>query len=267
MHTQTRGCGAAVQGNSRSLAQAVTSRSSTRSPDRASLSQLRGRTNSYAMHDSGYVGNRTSAPDRGGRARRERRARVRGRRGRSEIVLIGPACAGKSTVGDLLGEALSTAHVDADHVAERYYLEAGWSVERFRSVELRSGLLEAYRDGEQAMVFALEQVLGNHRGCVFSLGAAHTHSSRRRSSSAPARYWHRSRMSYCFFHPRTPRGRSRSSATAAAPPAFIAGVTRLRPDRAMGYRRLQPRVRDADRHTEGQDAEDTRDEIMSALAL
>ena len=89
-------------------------------------------------------------------------------------MLIGPACAGKSTVGDLLGDALSTVHVDADHVAERYYLEAGWSVERFRSVERRSGLLEAYRDGEQAMVFALEQVLGNHRGCVFSLGAAHT---------------------------------------------------------------------------------------------
>ena len=90
-------------------------------------------------------------------------------------MLIGPVCAGKSTVGDLLGEALSTVHVDADHVAARYYLEAGWSVERFRSVERRSGLLEAYRDGELAMVFALEQVLANHRGCVFSLGAAHTH--------------------------------------------------------------------------------------------
>ena len=87
------------------------------------------------MHDSKYVGNRTSAAGHGAVRHASDEPRARGRRGRTEIVLIGPACAGKSTVGDLLGEALSTAHVDADHVAERYYLEAGWSAERFRSVE------------------------------------------------------------------------------------------------------------------------------------
>jgi shikimate kinase len=97
------------------------------------------------------------------------------RGGRHEIVLIGPVCAGKSTVGDLLGEALATEHVDADHVAARYYLEAGWSVERFRAIERRAGLLPAYRDGEHAMVSVLERVLADHHDCVFSLGAAHTH--------------------------------------------------------------------------------------------
>jgi len=94
---------------------------------------------------------------------------------RQEIVLIGPVCAGKSTVGDLLGEALAVEHVDVDHGAARYYLDAGWSVERFRAIEGRAGLLEAYRDGEEAMVSVLERALADHHDCVFSLGAAHTH--------------------------------------------------------------------------------------------
>jgi shikimate kinase len=95
--------------------------------------------------------------------------------GRQEIVLIGPVCAGKSTVGDLLGEELATEHVDIDHVSARYYLEAGWSVERFRAIEHRAGLMDAYRDGEQAMVSVLERSLADYRDCIVSLGAAHTH--------------------------------------------------------------------------------------------
>jgi shikimate kinase len=90
-------------------------------------------------------------------------------------VLIGPVCVGKSTVGDLLGEALATEHVDVDHVAARYHLEAGWSVERFRAIERRAGLREAYRDGEEAMASVLERALEDYHDCVFSLGAAHTH--------------------------------------------------------------------------------------------
>jgi hypothetical protein len=97
------------------------------------------------------------------------------RGGRHEIVLIGPVCAGKTTVGDLLGEALGTKHVDVDHVAARYYAEAGWSVDRFRAVERRAGLLQAYCDGEQAMVSVLERALRDYHDSVLSLGAAHTH--------------------------------------------------------------------------------------------
>ena len=194
--------------------------------------------------------------------------RARGRHGRPEVVLIGPACAGKSTVGDLLGDALSTMHVDADHVAERYYLEAGWSVERFRSVERRSGLLEAYRDGEQAMVFALEQVLGNHRGCVFSLGAAHTH------FVTPA-FIERARQILAPFEHVV-------LLLPSPDPARSVAILRDR-CRASGLRSW----RDADCdlierwvtddcnrefatltvHTEGQDAEDTTDEILGAVAV
>jgi hypothetical protein len=94
---------------------------------------------------------------------------------RSEIVLIGPICAGKSTVGELLGAALTVEHLDVDHVADRYYAEAGWSVARFDAVQRRAGLLAAYLDGEPAMLSTLERALADHHGCVFSVGAAHSH--------------------------------------------------------------------------------------------
>ena len=221
------------------------------------------------MHDSGFVGNRTSAVGHGEVVHAASDGtRVRGRRGRPEIVLIGPACAGKSTVGDLLGEALSTAHVDADHVAERYYLEAGWSVERFRSVELRSGLLEAYRDGEQAMVFALEQVLGNHRGCVFSLGAAHTHFVTRAIIE-------RARQILAPFEHVVLLLPSPDPARSVAILRDRCRAVGLHSWRDAGCDLIERWVTDdCNRefatltvHTEGQDAEGTRDEIMSALAL
>ena len=183
-------------------------------------------------------------------------------------MLIGPACAGKSTVGELLGEALSTVHIDADHVAGRYYLEAGWSVERFRSVERRSGLLEAYRDGEQAMVFALEKVLGNHRDCVFSLGAAHTH------FVTPALIDRARQILASFEHV--------VLLLPSPDPARSVAILRER-CRAVGLRSWRDAgcdlierwvTDDCNRefatltvHTEGQDAQDTKDEILSAVAV
>lgn len=221
------------------------------------------------MHHSGYVGNRTSTV---GHEEVVRAAsdgpRAPGRRGRLEIVLIGPACAGKSTVGDLLGEALSTAHVDADHVAERYYLEAGWSVERFRSVERRSGLLEAYRDGEQAMVFALEQVLGNHHDCVFSLGAAHTH------FVTPA-FIERARQILAPFENVVLLLPSPDSARSVAILRDRCRAVGLRSWHDAGCDLIERWVTDdCNRefatltvHTEGHDAEDTKNEILSAVAV
>ena len=60
-------------------------------------------------------------------------------------------------------------------MAGTYHAEAGWSIERARSVERRAGLLESFRDSEEATVSTVERVLAAHRECVFSLGAAHSH--------------------------------------------------------------------------------------------
>jgi hypothetical protein len=48
-------------------------------------------------------------------------------------------------------------------------------VAQFADLQRRAGLLAAYHDGEPAMLSTLERALADHHGCVFSLGAAHSH--------------------------------------------------------------------------------------------
>lgn len=46
------------------------------------------------------------------------------------LVLIGPAAAGKTTIGSLTAGILGVPFVDLDEVAPAYYAEVGWSIER-----------------------------------------------------------------------------------------------------------------------------------------
>jgi shikimate kinase len=190
------------------------------------------------------------------------------RDGRPEIVLIGPVCAGKSTVGDLLGEALATEHVDVDHVATRYYLEAEWSVERFRAIERQAGLLEAYRDGEAAMVSVLERALADYHDCVFSLGAAHTH------FVTPA-LMDRARqtvMSFAHVVLLLPSPDPARSVSILRERCFALGLPSWRD---AGCDLIERWVIDSCNrdlatltvYTEGRNAEHTKDEVLSALAF
>jgi shikimate kinase len=111
-----------------------------------------------------------AAGDGGGARRHERR---------HEIVLIGPQGAGKSTIGRLLAARLGVPWVEMDAVCRRYYEELGYDP------------ATAWRERERLEVHALERLLADHRGCVFSLGAGHTlyddpvHVARARRALAP----------------------------------------------------------------------------------
>lgn len=92
----------------------------------------------------------------------------------SPVVLIGPAAAGKSTVGALLAERLGVPFVDLDAVAGAFYPEVGWSVERLVARVGDVGRVAAEREWEPARAHAVERVVATAPGAVIALGAGHT---------------------------------------------------------------------------------------------
>ena len=93
---------------------------------------------------------------------------------RSEVVLIGPVGAGKSTVGALVSSALGVPHVDLDVVGDRYYEAAGIDLAELDR-RMFADFLGAYEWAKPSLPLALDAVLRDHTDCVFSLGALHTH--------------------------------------------------------------------------------------------
>jgi shikimate kinase len=85
---------------------------------------------------------------------------------RSEIVLIGPIRAGKSTIAAILAERLGVPQVSLDELCRDYFQE------------LDSG--EQNRRGPDGMIawrynaHAVKRMLWDHHDCVFDLGAGHS---------------------------------------------------------------------------------------------
>ena len=94
---------------------------------------------------------------------------------RKEIILIGPACVGKSTIAQLLSEVLKIPNIDLDHIAEKYYQENGFGSDKFSKVNQEFGFLTAYRQWWSSLAYAVERVIDEHHNCVISLGAGHSH--------------------------------------------------------------------------------------------
>ena len=92
----------------------------------------------------------------------------------SPVVLVGPAAAGKSTVGALLATRLGVPFVDVDAVADPYYAEVGWSIDRLVARSRAAGRVAAEREWEPARAHAVERVVAAHPGAVIALGAGHT---------------------------------------------------------------------------------------------
>lgn len=89
------------------------------------------------------------------------------------LVLLGPAATGKSTLGALVAQRLGVPFVDLDAVADRYYPEVGWSVERLVERVGVVGRVAAEREWEPARAHATERAVAEHPGSMLALGAGH----------------------------------------------------------------------------------------------
>ncbi|ARU52605.1 hypothetical protein CBR64_15225 [Cellulosimicrobium cellulans] len=89
------------------------------------------------------------------------------------LVLLGPGATGKSTLGGLVAGLLGVAFVDLDAVADRYYPDVGWSVDRLVERIAVVGRVAAEREWEPARAHAVERAVADHPGAVLALGAGH----------------------------------------------------------------------------------------------
>lgn len=62
------------------------------------------------------------------------------------IVLIGPWCAGKSTLGKTLADTLGCEFVDLDELTPTYGARLGWSVEQLIERNAAVGMLASERE-------------------------------------------------------------------------------------------------------------------------
>lgn len=90
------------------------------------------------------------------------------------LVLIGPAAAGKTTVGELVAARLGMPFVDLDEIGERYYAEVGWSIQRLVDCSEQIGRVAAERAWEPARAHAVRRAVEDHPESVKAMGAGHT---------------------------------------------------------------------------------------------
>lgn len=90
------------------------------------------------------------------------------------LILIGPAATGKSTLGQIVAANLSAQFIDIDEIAEPYYEESGWNLEKLSHRSSIVGRVAAEREWEVARAYAVCRVLEDYPDAVIALGAGHT---------------------------------------------------------------------------------------------
>lgn len=93
----------------------------------------------------------------------------------TNIIIIGPAGAGKSTQGKLVAMALNKQSLELDHVANDYYEASDFSSSEFQKAKKEKGLLTAYRLWCPSLAYAAQQVVKDYTDYVIDFGAGHSH--------------------------------------------------------------------------------------------
>lgn len=89
-------------------------------------------------------------------------------------ILIGPWCAGKTTLGRKAAQDGSTSFVDLDDLAERYWDEIGYGLDRLLERNQEVDMLDSEMEWEPARAHAVLRSLEDHPTGVLALGAAYT---------------------------------------------------------------------------------------------
>ena len=92
----------------------------------------------------------------------------------SDIILIGPIRAGKSTLGKLLAEKLGLPQCSMDDLRWGYYKEIGYDETVQKQVEKQEGFPGVYRYWKPFEAHAVERLLAEHHNCVIDFGAGHS---------------------------------------------------------------------------------------------
>src|SRR5699024_3591594 len=90
---------------------------------------------------------------------------------KSEIILLGPVGAGKSTLGKLLSEALGLPQVSLDDLRWKYYREIGYDDALARTIREKGGFLALALYWQLFDTYSIERLLSEHGDCVFDFGA------------------------------------------------------------------------------------------------
>ncbi len=92
----------------------------------------------------------------------------------SDIILIGPIGAGKSTVAELLAKKLGLPNRSMDDYREEYYKEINYDENLAQQIREKEGLLGIYRYWKPFEAYAVERLLSEHKNCVIDFGAGHS---------------------------------------------------------------------------------------------
>jgi len=92
----------------------------------------------------------------------------------SEIILIGPMSAGKSTIARLISGKLGLPQCPMDRYRWDYYNEIGYDQEKAKQIREKEGFLGVYRYWKPFEAYAVERLLSEHKNCVIDFGAGHS---------------------------------------------------------------------------------------------
>ena len=92
----------------------------------------------------------------------------------SDIILIGPMGAGKSTLGKLLSEKLQLPQVSIDEHWRDYADEIGFDTEFAEKLGAKGGAWARYIYRKEFCCYAVERFLSEHSNCVIDFGAGHS---------------------------------------------------------------------------------------------
>ena len=91
----------------------------------------------------------------------------------SDIILIGPQSAGKSTIGELLAARLNLPQYSMDELRWAYYNEIGYD-DALAKQKRETGAWDISRYWKPFEAYAVERLLSEHTNCVIDFGAGHS---------------------------------------------------------------------------------------------
>ncbi|MEA5606411.1 shikimate kinase [Nostoc sp. UHCC 0252] len=93
---------------------------------------------------------------------------------KSDIILIGPIGAGKTTIGALLASRLGLTQYSMDDLRWSYYFEIGYDEELALHKRETEGFWGVYQYWKPFEAYAVERLLSSHNQCVIDFGGGHS---------------------------------------------------------------------------------------------